>query len=160
NRALVPAAIARVIADFRAGHADQRRDGEAADTDIAPVATEIVLDGEVTLVAVAAVRIPGAAGAIDARTPVLVRSKRLDARLIGAFERMSGGAALAFAAESPNTERDVQSLLDAQGRIVGWLSWKRERPAMDTIVRLLPLLAAVAACLIGFAAMAIRQIGR
>jgi len=161
NRAAAPAAITRVIEDFRAGRADQRRDGEAADTHIAPVASEIVLlDGEVTLVAVAAVRPPGAPGAIDTRTPVLVRAKRLDAGLIGAFERMSGVSALAFEAESPNAERDVQSLLDAQGRIVGWLSWKREHPTIDTVVRLLPLLAAVAACLIGFAAMAIRQIGR
>src|SRR5262249_8812518 len=77
-----------------------------------------------------------------------------------AFERMSGVAALAFDAEAPHGGRDVHSLLDPQGRIVGWLSWQREHPAMDAVVRLLPLIGAVAAMLVLFAASAIRQIGR
>src|SRR5262249_17700056 len=82
------------------------------------------------------------------------------AGLIGAFERMSGVSELSFDAEAPRADRDLQSLLDPQGRIVGWLTWKRERPTMDAVVRLLPLLGAVAACLVVFAAIAIGQIGR
>ena len=165
NKEAPPPAIKRVIERLRAGLAGHVGDAAAAamtpDLALPPVATEtVLLDGEVTLVAVAAVRAAGAAGPLDQRTPVLVRAKRLDAGLIGAFEKMSGVSELAFDAESPRADRDVQSLIDAQGRIVGWLSWKREHPSMDAALRLLPLLGTVAACLLGFAAMALRQIGR
>jgi diguanylate cyclase (GGDEF)-like protein len=156
----VPAPVRRVIADFRAGHANL---GAAADDagGFAPVATGmIMLDGGPALVAVAAVRAAGAGGPVDEKFPVLVRTKRLDGGLIGAFEKMSGVAELAFDAEAPHADRDVASLIDAQGRMVGWLSWKREHPTMDAVVRLLPLLGAVAAGLVLFAASAIRQVGR
>jgi diguanylate cyclase (GGDEF)-like protein len=156
----VPAPVMRVIADFRAGHANL---GAAADDagGFAPVATGmIMLDGGPALVAVAAVRAAGTGGPVDEKFPVLVRTKRLDGGLIGAFEKMSGVAELAFDAEAPHADRDVASLIDAQGRMVGWLSWKREHPTMDAVVRLLPLLGAVAAGLVLFAASAIRQVGR
>src|SRR5262249_2773308 len=89
-----------------------------------------------------------------------VRTRRLDAGLIGVFEKMSGVATLAFDAEAPQGDRDVHSLIDAQGRIVGWLSWQREHPTMDAVVRLLPLLGAAAAMLVLFPASAISQISR
>jgi diguanylate cyclase (GGDEF)-like protein len=156
----VPPPVSRVIADFRAGHANLG--AAAADAGgFAPVATGmIMLDGGPALVAVAAVRAVGAGGPVEEEFPVLVRTKRLDGGLIGAFEKMSGVAELAFDAEAPHADRDVASLIDAQGRMVGWLSWKREHPTMDAVVRLLPLLGAVAAGLVLFAASAIRQVGR
>ena len=154
-----PAEVTRVIADFRASRSNLGASRDAGE--FAPVTTEVVLlDGGPALVAVAAVREPGRGGPIDDKTPVLVRTKRLDAGLIGVFEKMSGVTQLAFDAEAPQPDRDVQSLLDAQGRIVGWLSWQREHPTMDAVVRLLPLLGAVAAMLVLFAASAIRQISR
>src|ERR1051326_1318237 len=161
----VPAEVLRVIAEFRASQA--RAGATIRDAaEFAPVTTEVILlDGAPTLVAVAGVRAPGESGALDAKTPVLktpvlVRSKRLDAGLIGAFERMSGVSALAFDAEAPHGDRDVQSLIDPQGRIVGWLTWQREHPTMDAVVRLVPLLGAVGVMLVLFAASAISQIGR
>jgi diguanylate cyclase (GGDEF)-like protein len=142
----IPRPLLRAVADFRAGGAGL------------PVATEIVLlDGQPALVAAAPVR--AAAASVDAHAPVLVRAKRLDAGLITAFEGMSGVTALVFDAEEPHADRDVLSLLDAQGRIVGWLSWRREHPTMDAVGRLIPMLGAVAACLVAFASMTIRQIG-
>ncbi len=156
----MPAEIARAIAEFRAS---QARPGETNhdEGEFAPVTTELVLlDGGPALVTVAAVREPGAKGPLGRSTAVLARTKRLDAGLIGAFERMSGVSGLAFDAEVPQSDRDVQSLIDAQGRIVGWLSWRREHPAMDAVVQLLPLLGAVAGMLVLFAASAIRQISR
>ena len=150
----------RAIAEFRASHARPGATSHDA-SEFAPVTTEIILlDGGPTLVALAAVRVPGATARLDDSTSLLVRTKRLDAGLIGVFEKMSGVAALAFDAEAPHGDRDVHSLIDAQGRIVGWLSWHREHPTMDAVVRLLPLLGAVAAMLVLFAASAIRQIGR
>jgi diguanylate cyclase (GGDEF)-like protein len=156
----LPPALARVVAALRAGKTDLGTDA-ANPPELAPVASEaILLDGHAALVALAAVRAPTAQQRIDERTVVLARVTRLDPRLIGVFERMSGVAALAFDAEPPQSDRDVQSLIDAQGRMVGWLSWQREHPTMDAVVRLSPLLAAVAACLVGFAGLAMRQIGR
>jgi diguanylate cyclase (GGDEF)-like protein len=152
--------VTRAIAEFRASHTRPGATSRDAN-EFAPVTTEIILlDGGPALLALAAVRAPGAAARLDDDTSLLVRTKRLDAGLIGVFERMSGVAALAFDAEAPHGERDVHSLIDAQGRIVGWLSWHREHPTMDAVLRLLPLLGAVAAMLVLFAASAIRQLGR
>jgi diguanylate cyclase (GGDEF)-like protein len=152
-----PVEVLQAIAEFRASHARLAATSHDA-RDFAPVTTEVILlDGAPALVAVAAVQAPGTT---DTKTAVLVRSKRLDAGLIGVFEKMSGVSALAFDAEAPHGDRDVQSLIDPQGRIVGWLTWQREHPTMDAVVRLLPLLGAVAAMLVLFAAAAIRQIGR
>jgi diguanylate cyclase (GGDEF)-like protein len=154
------AEVTRAIADFRASHARPGATSHDA-SEFAPVTTEIILlDGGPTLLALAAVRAPGESARLDDSTSVLARTKRLDAGLIGVFEKMSGVAALAFDAEAPHGGRDVHSLIDAQGRIVGWLSWQREHPTMDAVVRLMPLLGAVAAMLVLFAASAIRQIGR
>jgi diguanylate cyclase (GGDEF)-like protein len=159
----MPAAVLRVVKDFRAGHADQGGAGASGSMDAGadtPVATEVImLDGEPALVAIAAVRAAHTGRNADARAPLLVRVKRLDAGLIGAFERMSGVSGLAFDAAAPHDDRDVQSLLDPQGRIIAWLSWKREHPTMDAVARIVPLLGAVAACLVAFASMAIRQLG-
>ena len=148
----VSPAVARVVASFRAANPG----GETAEPAPGSVATEaITLNGRAALVAVAAVQPSG-----RDRGMVLARVKRLDAGLIDTFQKMSGVSGLAFDADAPHAERDVQPLLDGQGRMVGWLSWTREHPAMDAVVRLLPLIAGVAAGLIGFAALAIRQIGR
>jgi diguanylate cyclase (GGDEF)-like protein len=163
----MPDAVLRVVKDFRAGHADPGGAGASTSIDAGaevPVATEVVmLDGAPALVAVAVVRqihAPvGVSAHAGAPAPLLVRVKRLDAALTGAFERMSGVTSLAFDAAAPQDDRDVQSLVDPQGRIVTWLSWKRERPTMDAVVRIVPLLGAVAACLVAFASMAIRQLG-
>jgi diguanylate cyclase (GGDEF)-like protein len=155
-----PAEVLRVIAEFRASHARPGATSHDAG-EFTPVTTAVILlDGAPALVAVAAARAPGVSGPLDEKIAVLVRTKRLDAGLIGVFERMSGVSALAFDAEAPHGDRDLQSLIDPQGRIVGWLTWQREHPTMDAVVRLLPLLGAVAAMLVLFAASAIRQISR
>ena len=159
GRGRTPAEILRVISEFRASQARPGASSHDAG-EFAPVTTEVILlDGGPALVAVAAVREPGVTGPLG-ENAMLVRTKRLDAGLIGVFEKMSGVAALAFDAEAPHGDRDVASLIDPQGRIVGWLTWQREHPTMDAVVRLLPLLGAVAAMLVLFAASAIRQISR
>jgi diguanylate cyclase (GGDEF)-like protein len=62
---------------------------------------------------------------------------------------------------SPATaERAVQSLLDRNGRIVGWLSWEPDRPATEVVQRLLPMVALIALGFVGFSAFAMRQFAR
>ena len=160
RNARAPAELLRTISEFRATHTRPGATSHDA-AEFAAVTTEVILlDGGPALIAAAAVREPGASGPLGEKTAVLVRTKRLDAGLIGVFEKMSGVSALAFDAEAPHGDRDVQSLIDPQGRIVGWLTWQREHPTMDAVVRLLPLLGAVAAMLVLFAASAISQISR
>ncbi len=154
----VAPALARVAAAFQARNLNPV-DAIAGPQELAPVATEtILLDGRAAIVALAAVRT--ASMPDDDHAAILARVTRLDAGLIGVFEKMSGVAELAFDADTPQQDRDTQPLFDAQGRMVGWLSWKREHPTMDAVERLSPLLAIVAACLLGFAGLAIRQLGR
>ena len=40
--------------------------------------------------------------------------------------------------EPPQDAREVQSLIDSNGRIIGWFSWEPERPATAMITQLLP----------------------
>ena len=68
-------------------------------------------------------------GAIEALQVVSPDVSRLDPALIRALERASGLKDLRFDHDPPGGGREVQSLLDANGRIVGWFSWDPERPA-------------------------------
>src|SRR5262249_37823340 len=62
--------------------------------------------------------------------------------------------------DPPGRGREVQSLLDINGRIVGWFSWEAQRPATVLLYRLLPLGALIAAGLLGFAGLALWQLNR
>jgi diguanylate cyclase (GGDEF)-like protein len=99
----------------------------------------------------------GAMDALHARTSGL---SVLEPQLIGQLERASGMKGLRLESEPVSSERQVQSVLDRNGRIVGWLSWQPERPATAILHRLLPLLALIVAGLAGFAALAMWQINR
>ena len=61
---------------------------------------------------------------------------RFDADEIGRIERRAGVADLRFDTDLiAGADREAQSIQDAQGRIVGWLSWAPDRAlirAMDT----------------------------
>ncbi len=56
--------------------------------------------------------------------------------------------------------REMQSMLDRNGRILGWFSWERERPATAMMHRLLPFAALIALGLLGFAALTMWQLSR
>jgi diguanylate cyclase (GGDEF)-like protein len=75
-------------------------------------------------------------------------------------EQASGLKGLRFDAEPVGDDREVQSVLDRNGRIVGWFNWQPERPAAAMIFRLLPLAALIAIGLAGFAALAMWQLNR
>jgi len=157
--ATIPAGLARIIAAFRDADEDSANAGGAPGRD--PVTTDFaIIDDRPGLVATAALRAPSARLRENGRPAILVHVTGLESGLVGMLETMSGVSDLAFEARPPQADREVRSLLDAKGRIVGWLSWKREHPMMDAVTRLTPLLATVATCLICFAGLAIGQIGR
>jgi diguanylate cyclase (GGDEF)-like protein len=80
--------------------------------------------------------------------------------LIRALKRASGLKDLRFDHDPPRRGREVQSLLDVNGRIVGWFSWEAQRPATALLYRLLPLGALIATGLLGFAGLALWQLNR
>jgi diguanylate cyclase (GGDEF)-like protein len=99
-------------------------------------------------------------GAIEAMHAVSPDVSRVEPRLIRMFERASGLKDLRFESDPPDGGRDVQSLTDENGRIVGWFSWEAERPATAMILRLLPFGVLIAVGLLGFAALAMWQLNR
>ena len=82
----------------------------------------------------------------------------LDPRQILGMERTAGLKGLRFETE-PDTdgatgERELQSVLDRNGRIAGWFSWQPDRSMSNALGRLKPLLALTAFLLVGFAGIA------
>ena len=79
-----------------------------------------------------------------------------DARL-RLIERRAGVTDLRFDAEpTPDAGRDLQSLHDARGRIVGWFSWSADSAHFRAMDRMWALLAAVGAALALCAVLAVR----
>jgi diguanylate cyclase (GGDEF)-like protein len=84
----------------------------------------------------------------------------LDPKLVRGLERTAGLKDLRFEVEPIAGDREIQSVLDAQGRIAGWFSWEADRQMSNALGRLKPLLAATGLCLVGFAGVALWQIRR
>ena len=84
----------------------------------------------------------------------------LDPRAVRGIERTAGLKELRFETEPVVGDRDVQSVLDRQGRIVGWFSWEPDRSLSNALSRLNPLLAATGGLLICFAGVALWQVRR
>jgi len=99
----------------------------------------------------------GAIEALQAVSPDLVE---VDPRLMRILERASGLKGLRLQDDPPAQARDVQSLIDSNGRIVGWFTWEGERPASTMIRRLLPFGLLIALGLFGFAILAMWQLRR
>src|SRR5207248_2124786 len=79
------------------------------------------------------------AGAVPALQAVSPDLAKVEPALIALLERASGLKALKFEREPPAARgRELQSMLDRNGRIIGWFSWEPERPATQMLVRLLP----------------------
>ena len=100
------------------------------------------------------------AGAVEALQALSPDLAKVEPKLIRVLERASGLKELRFETEPAGKGRDVQSMLDSKGRIIGWFSWQPERPATALMHKLLPVAAAIALGLIGFSALTIWQLDR
>jgi diguanylate cyclase (GGDEF)-like protein len=100
------------------------------------------------------------AGAVEALQAVSADLTRVEPGLIAVLERASGLKGLKLEAEPAAGDREVQSVLDRKGRIVGWFSWEPQRPATELIRWMLPFAALIALGLAGFAALVTWQLGR
>ncbi|HEY2229659.1 MAG TPA: bifunctional diguanylate cyclase/phosphodiesterase [Xanthobacteraceae bacterium] len=77
-------------------------------------------------------------GAVEALQAVAPDLSGNDPRIIRILKEASGLKELRFDDDPPRDDRETQTLLDRNGRIVGWLNWDPERPAMTTMNGLSP----------------------
>ena len=87
-------------------------------------------------------------------------SLRLDPGLIRGLEQTWGLKHLRFETEPTLDRREVQSVIDGNGRIVGWFSWETDRPLTQALLQLGPLVAVIGLALVAFAAAAIWLVHR
>jgi diguanylate cyclase (GGDEF)-like protein len=85
---------------------------------------------------------------------------KLDARRIRSIERTAGLRGLRFETEPTEDDREIQPVIDAQGRIVGWYSWQPESAMSDALGELRPLATLTAIFLVAFAGIAFWQVRR
>jgi diguanylate cyclase (GGDEF)-like protein len=87
-------------------------------------------------------------------------SPTLDPGRIRALEQTWGLKDLRFETDPALDGREVQSVIDGNGRIVGWFSWQPDRPLTQALLRLGPLVAAIGLALVAFAGVAIWLVRR
>ncbi len=84
----------------------------------------------------------------------------VDPRLVRMLEQSSGLQGLKFETEPAPGAREAHPLLTSQGRIVGFFTWEPDWPMTLMVNRLLPVAAALALCLAGFAGLSLWQLRR
>jgi len=84
----------------------------------------------------------------------------IDPRFVRMVEQSARLQGLRFETDPPLGDREMQPVMDAQGRIAGFFTWDQAHPMTATMHRLMPLIVGIALILAGFAAFAYRQIAR
>ena len=88
------------------------------------------------------------------------QSNEVDPRFVRMIEQSVGLKNLKFEADPVAGMREMQPVIDAQGRIVGFFTFELEHPMTQAMERLLPLLAGVVACLVAFASVSLSHLRR
>jgi diguanylate cyclase (GGDEF)-like protein len=83
----------------------------------------------------------------------------VDPRFVRMIEQSAGLKDVRFESE-PSPAREMQPVLNAQGRIVGFLTWQTVAPMTMAIERMAPLVAVSAFALVGFAGFSLWQLRR
>ncbi len=85
---------------------------------------------------------------------------KIDPRVVQLVAQSAGLRALRFETDPTATDREMQAVTDAQGRIAGFFTWDRAYPMTRTMNRLMPLVAGIAIVLVGFAGFSFWQLRR
>jgi len=88
------------------------------------------------------------------------RKGEIDPRLMRLARQIAGVSNLKFDRNASAEGREIQPVMDAGGRIVGFFTWDKSAPAAQTFKRLAPLVSIVAVVLAGFAGLALWQLRR
>jgi len=84
----------------------------------------------------------------------------LDPRFVRMVEQSARLQGLRFETDPAADEREIQPVVDAQGRIAGFFTWDKTYPMTQAFKWLLPLIAGIASMLVVFAGFALRQLKR
>ena len=88
------------------------------------------------------------------------QTREVDPRFVRMVEQSARLEGLKFEVEPPAGEREMQPVLDAQGRIAGFFTWEKTRPMSAAMDRLMPFIAGLAIVLVGFAGFSLAQLRR
>ena len=88
------------------------------------------------------------------------KADAIDPRFVRMIEQSVGLAGLKFEIDPGLNERELQPVMDAQGRIAGFLTWQKAHPMLRAMQRLMPFIAAIAIVLVGFAGISLAQLAR
>jgi diguanylate cyclase (GGDEF)-like protein len=84
----------------------------------------------------------------------------IDPRFIRMVEQSARLQDLKFETDPALGDREIQPVLDAQGRIAGFFTWDKTHPMTTTARRLMPLIGGIVMILMAFAAFSVRQLAR
>jgi diguanylate cyclase (GGDEF)-like protein len=99
-------------------------------------------------------------GAVEALQAVAPDLSGNDPRVIRILEEASGLKELRYDDVPPEGDREVQTLLDRNGRIVGWLNWDPERSATAAMNGISPLAVLIALGFVSLLTAALWQLRR
>jgi diguanylate cyclase (GGDEF)-like protein len=88
------------------------------------------------------------------------KADEVDPRFVRMIEQSVGLAGLKFEIDPGLSERELQPVMDAQGRIAGFLTWQKAYPMLRAMQRLMPFIVAIAIVLVGFAGISLAQLRR
>src|SRR5450755_2469066 len=88
------------------------------------------------------------------------KSDAVDPRFVRMVEQSVGLKDLRFETDPGASERELQPVMDAQGRIAGFLTWDKAHPMLQVMNRLMPFILAIAIVLVGFAGISLAQLAR
>ncbi|HET7849213.1 MAG TPA: EAL domain-containing protein [Pseudolabrys sp.] len=83
---------------------------------------------------------------------------RFDPAAVSAMAKSAGVEGLKFEIDPADSVRTMQPVVNGEGRILGFLTWNDDRPMTRLMKRLLPLVGALAAGLLGFAGFSARRL--
>jgi diguanylate cyclase (GGDEF)-like protein len=88
------------------------------------------------------------------------KSNEVDPRFVRMLEQSVGLNDLKFEIDPPASERELQPVVNAQGRIAGFLTWEKAHPMLQAMERLMPFIVAIALTLVTFAGISLAQLRR
>ena len=86
--------------------------------------------------------------------------REVDPRFVRMVEQSAGLKALKFELAPQPGGREMQPVLDADGRIVGFFTWERSYPMTESMGRLMPFAFGIAVVMVAFAGVSLRQLRR
>ncbi len=84
----------------------------------------------------------------------------VDPRFVQIVAQSAGLKALKFETDPAAGNREMQPVMDSQGRIAGFFTWDKAHPMTRAMNRLMPLVAGIAVALVGFAGFSLWQLRR